>query len=145
MKKLENIPKKDNFKTPENYFENLEVEIIEKSKLLETGNKRISGIDVLKPYLYLAASIVIMVLIMKAGTKLFMNKPNPEKVPVATTEVAKTDSDRIAELSDDDLTLYEYLTEEETIADSEIVTDENYEYIGEYLADDYLEYELINE
>ncbi len=51
------------FKVPEDYFENLSDRVQEKIKIEENPNQRI--LQVLKPYLWMAASVVAIVFVAK--------------------------------------------------------------------------------
>jgi hypothetical protein len=150
MKKLDDIPKENNFKVPENYFENLENKIAERIES-EKPTKRISPFDIFKPYMYMAASVIVLTFGLK-GFLLLVDKKTDS--PISKTKTEETIEPQeyydnlISDLSSDDLTLYEYLNDEdvEENANSEIInSDEDLAYVEEYLSQYYLEYELLYE
>ncbi len=74
MHSLDNIPKENNFKTPNNYINNLSQEIINKIEYEESKNKT-SFFQYIKPYIYLIASMIILILAIKFGlNKLVKDK-----------------------------------------------------------------------
>ncbi len=146
MKKLEDIPKKNNFKVPDNYFENLESKIEERI-LSENPTAKASPFDLFKPYIYMAASVIILGYGIKTVLVFFGDKPATKTEVVQNTELEQY-NDMISDLSDDHLTMYEYLHEDvdsELAANELISTDEDAAYVEDYLSQYYLEYELLNE
>jgi hypothetical protein len=150
MKKLEDIPKENQFKVPENYFESLENKIAERIEK-EKSIKKISPFDIFKPYMYMAACVIILTFGLK-GFLLLVDKKTD--APIGKTQTEETIEPQeyydnlISDLSSDDLTLYEYLNDEtdQEYADTEIInSDEDLAYVEEYLSQYYLEYELLYE
>lgn len=141
MKKLNDIPKKNNFKTPEGYFENIVSNVEDKVKLEQSKAPK-SAFQIFKPYIYMAASILALVTFMKFGLNILVDKQEV-KPPVQDLTAQVTEyNEFLIEVSDDDIALYEYLYEDEEIIEDEEITDEE---IEEYLSDYYLEYELLYE
>lgn len=64
MKDLSGLNKENPFKVPENYFESISDEILERINIEEQPPKR-EIMPILKPYLYMVASIASVVLIIK--------------------------------------------------------------------------------
>ncbi len=146
MKKLEDIPKKNSFKVPDDYFENLESKI-EERVINEKPVAKVSAFDIFKPYIYMAASVIILGYGIKAALVFFVDKSSPV-IEVSDNKELEDYEDLISELSSDDLTLYEYLhedTEQELASNTLIASDEDAEYVEDYLSQYYLEYELLNE
>lgn len=153
MKKLDDIPKKNNFKVPENYFEDLETKIIDRIDK-EKPDFKVSTYDIFKPYIYMAACVIILAFGLKGILTVVVKKP---VAPITTNVVAQSNEtaesveyyeNMIASISSDDLTLYEYLNDDyDKLYDkSEIInTDEDLAYVEDYLSQYYLEYELLNE
>lgn len=147
MKKLDDIEKKNNFKVPDNYFEEIEKNIAEKIKTENPANK-VSGFQLFKPYIYMAASVIILGYGLKTVLTVFVDKPVAPIKP--QTELAIYDvDDMISEISSDDVTLYEYLNEDESElawSSTKIInSDEDLAYVEDYLSQYYLEYELTGE
>ncbi len=141
MKRLNDIPKKNNFKVPDGYFENLDSKVEEKIKLEQSRAPK-SAFQIFKPYIYMAASILALVTFMKFGLNILVDKQEV-KPPVEDLTAQVTEyNEFIFEVSDDDIALYEYLYEDEGIEVDEEISDEE---IEEYLSDYYLEYELLYE
>ena len=84
MKELKDIPKKNPFKVPENYFEELEGRIISATKGLQPKPAGKGVIRRLIPYLAIAASVALLSII---GYSVFYNGPglNGSKMSPAIT------------------------------------------------------------
>ncbi len=63
MKKIKNIPEKNPFKVPENYFEEVNRKIISATVGIERETKKISMYNRFRPYLLIAASVTGLILI----------------------------------------------------------------------------------
>lgn len=140
MKNLSDIPKKNNFKTPEGYFDNLNKEIMSKVEKEANSTPR-STFSIFKPYIYMAASMIVLVSLLKFTLNTFVDKD-----PVINPNIeAKSDislEESIFSLYEDDIAFYEYLEEDyETYASNDIADED----IEEYLSSYYLEYELLYE
>lgn len=147
MKNLDDIEKKNVFKVPENYFEDLEKNISERIKT-ENPGKKVPLFQIFKPYIYMAASIIVLGYGLKTILSVTVNKPVPP-VKIQTEEVVYEVDDLISEISSDDVTLYEYLNEDENetawASDEIISSDEDLAYVEDYLSQYYLEYEMTEE
>jgi hypothetical protein len=87
MKKLNDIPKKDSFKIPEDYFESFPNELRKKIKIQNTETKH-RFITVLKPYLYFAGFFLILAILIKTGVSLLTEDyRNPANPIIANTEL----------------------------------------------------------
>ena len=73
MKTLNDIEKKNNFKVPEDYFDNVEKEIIDKINSDQVPKKP-TPYQILKPYLYMAAAVLILAIGFKGMIKISANK-----------------------------------------------------------------------
>jgi hypothetical protein len=71
MSKLNEIPDKNPFKVPENYFEEFNRRIINSTSGLPSNVKKVGLYDRFKPYLLIAASVTILVFLSFAAIKLF--------------------------------------------------------------------------
>ncbi|MBN2777969.1 MAG: hypothetical protein JXR36_10010 [Bacteroidales bacterium] len=137
MKSLNDIPKQNNFKTPEGYFDSLDKKIAEKIKNNEE-NKPKSAFEIFKPYIYMAASLIILASAVKFGLNVLVDKDPVVKPDIET--IASTESNYfLDEFYDDDIAFYEYLSEEEEVYASNDISDEE---IENYLSQYYIEYEL---
>lgn len=147
MKNLDDIEKKNVFNVPENYFEDLEKNISERIKT-ENPGKKVPLFQIFKPYIYMAASIIVLGYGLKTILSVTVNKPVPP-VKIQTEEVVYEVDDLISEISSDDVTLYEYLNEDENetawASDEIISSDEDLAYVEDYLSQYYLEYEMTEE
>ena len=83
MQKLNEIPDKNPFKVPENYFEEFNRRIINSTTGLPGTGKRIGLYDRFKPFLLIAASVTIIVFLSFAAIKLF----GPDKNQLQLSEV----------------------------------------------------------
>lgn len=138
MKSLNDIPKQNNFKTPEGYFDSLDKKIAEKIKNNEE-NKPKSAFEIFKPYIYMAASLIILASAIKFGLNVLVDKDPVVKPEIET--IASTENNYfVDEFYDDDIAFYEYLNEkeEEIYAANEISDEEIENYLSHY----YIEYEL---
>ncbi|MCK9254377.1 MAG: hypothetical protein GX793_05265 [Bacteroidales bacterium] len=143
MKTLKDIEKKNNFKVPEDYFDNMEKEVIKKIKSGELIKKP-SPFQVFKPYLYMAASVILLAYGIKTVLNISVNKKS-ETIISKIEDFSYTFDDMISELSYDELAFYEYLNDEDNNywASEELINDdEDLIYLEDYLAQYYLEYEL---
>ena len=141
MKNLNDIKKENNFKTPAGYFDTLNNEIKEKIEN-DVQQKNSSLFQIFKPYIYMAASLVLLATGIKFGLHTFVDsKPiiggsNIENI--ANVE----NSDLLYELYADDMVFYEYLNDTEELYAASNIKDEE---IEEYLSQYYIEYELLYE
>lgn len=146
MKKLEDIPKINNFKVPDGYFESLDTKINE-SLAKEKPLAKASAFDIFKPYIYMAASVLVLVFLLK--TVLHITVDKNVQVPITTqTDEAQDYDDFISELCYDEFTFYEYINEQSVSYQekSDIInTNEDLAYLEDYLSQYYLEYELLYE
>ncbi|HPX75369.1 MAG TPA: hypothetical protein PLW77_02170 [Bacteroidales bacterium] len=143
MKTLNDIEKKNNFKVPEDYFDNVEKEIIDKINSDQVPKKP-TPYQILKPYLYMATAVLILAIGFKGMIKISANKQD-KKIITETNEANYTFDDMVSELSYyDDMALYEYINDEnDDYWNSELITnDEDLAYLEDYLTQNYLEYEL---
>lgn len=139
MINLNDIPKKNGFKVPEEYFEQLDAKI--KNNIKDYISSKPTTFDIIKPYIYAVASVLILALGIPAGLKYFVDKP---KISV----VSQTEN-----LSY--LDIYFYRIESDEFIFKEVMDDSDYEYytensisedeIEDYLSNYYIEYEMFNE
>lgn len=87
MQKLNEIPDKNPFKVPENYFEELNRRIINSTSGLPLNEKKIGLYIRFRPYLLIAASVTILVFLSFAAIKLL----RPGKNQLQLSEVTNTD------------------------------------------------------
>lgn len=135
MKKIEDISKQNNFKTPDGYFERFEEEIMERVNSGLPEETRVSAFQVFKPYIYMAACIVILMVSMKAFIK-----NDTIKTDLSTYNENEYVEDILAEIYDDRLALYEFIEEVYNL-NIEFKLSEDPEYLEDYL----LQYNIENE
>lgn len=113
--------KKDQpFKVPEDYFENLSDRIQEKIETEENPKKRV--LQVLKPYIWMAASIIGIVFIAKI---VLTNSVDPNyKIQQISQSEASVDTQNLV-VSTDDLNWFS--EDEEELTSEEII-----EYLSDY-------------
>lgn len=70
MNTFENIPKKNCFKTPENYFEESKEQIMFNIKEKVQKRSYKNSYELFKPYVYLAAGMLFLVIIIRLGLEL---------------------------------------------------------------------------
>jgi hypothetical protein len=87
MQKLNEIPGKNPFKVPENYFEEFNRRIINSTSGLPLSEKKIGLYNRFRPYLLIAASVTILVFLSFAAIKLF----RPGKNQLQLSEVTNTE------------------------------------------------------
>mgnify|MGYP001468128285 CR=1 FL=1 len=140
MKKLSDIPKQNNFKTPDGYFENLNKDIMSEIDK-EEKKKPVSAYQIFKPYIYMAAAMVILVGAIKFGLNVLVDQDPVIKPDVET--IADTDAvEALYGIYEDDIAFYEYLEEDTDVYANNDISDEE---IEEYLSNYYIEYELMYE
>ena len=76
MKKFKDIPEKNPFKVPDNYFEEVNRKIISATVGIEQETKRISMYNRFRPYLLIAASVTGLILITYSAITIFNNSRN---------------------------------------------------------------------
>jgi hypothetical protein len=111
MKELNDIPKQNPFKVPENYFENLTDRIISQTSAIETVPQKKSIVRRLRPFLAVAASVALLALI--GYTALYFIGNGQRR---SSSEVAVSDKYSSIYLNDIDITtLEENVAENETL------------------------------
>ncbi len=142
MIKLDDIPKKDVFKVPEGYFNSFEEEL--KTKLKETKPSKTKIVDIVLPYVYLAASIIILTIAIKTVLNVFVDK---KEIKNQTSEIQEY---TFAEAYYDDIYndqflildyMENYYNENQNSVDNNLTALE----LEDYLVNYYIEYELLNE
>jgi hypothetical protein len=84
MKELKEISKHNPFRVPENYFEEINRKILVATAGIETeGNKR-TVVRKMNPYLAIAASIAVLVVIGFGATFIFKSNSSRQTVPTIT-------------------------------------------------------------
>ena len=112
--------KKDQpFKVPEDYFENLSDRIQEKIELEENPKKRV--LQVLKPYIWMAASIIGIVFVAKVVLTNSVD-PNYKVQQISQSEIS-VDTQNVVVDTDD----LNWFSEEEELTSEEII-----EYLSDY-------------
>jgi hypothetical protein len=81
MKRIEEITGKDPFKVPENYFEEVNRKIISATAGEEAESGKKGLIKRLRPYLAVAASVAVLVLISYLAVRVFMPSDDAEPIP----------------------------------------------------------------
>ncbi len=113
--------KKDQpFKVPEDYFENLSDRIQEKIELEENPKKRV--LQVLKPYIWMAASIIGIVFIAKIVLTNSVD-PNYKIQQISQSEISIDTQNLVVNAGD----LNWFSDEEEELTSEEII-----EYLSDY-------------
>ncbi len=87
MQKLNEIPDKNPFKVPENYFEEFNRRIINSTSGLPVVTKKIGLYNRIKPYILVAASVTILFFLSFAAIKLL----TPEKSQLQLSEVVNSE------------------------------------------------------
>jgi hypothetical protein len=80
MKKFKDIPDKNPFKVPDNYFEEVNRKIISATVGIEQETKKISMYNRFRPYLLIAASVTGLILITYSALTVFNNNRNSNKL-----------------------------------------------------------------
>ncbi|HPG73081.1 MAG TPA: hypothetical protein PLM49_02240 [Bacteroidales bacterium] len=125
IEKKDTLTKGEGFTTPENYFGELPNKVM-KHIAGQQENRKTRIIDIVMPYVYIAAGFVFLGLLIRGGLGLLVDKNDLELTkPVQTS---KTLNDNfIEELVTDDIAFYEVLAEmsyvESTYAGSEDIED----------------------
>jgi hypothetical protein len=81
MKRIEEITGKNPFKVPANYFEEVNSKIISATAGEETESGKKGLIKRLRPYLAVAASVAVLVLISYLAVRVFMPSDDAELIP----------------------------------------------------------------
>ena len=80
MKKFKDIPDKNPFKVPDNYFEEVNRKIISATVGIEQETKKISMYNRFRPYLLIAASVTGLILITYSAITVVNNNRNSNKL-----------------------------------------------------------------
>lgn len=111
MKRLNDIPKKDNFKAPDGYFDTLPDKLRESIEHRKEADVKPSFFTVLKPYLYFAGFFVALAMIIKLGLNTFTGDYHNQTI--LAEETTMDDSDYFEyELISEELIYQELETEE---------------------------------
>lgn len=140
MIKLDDIEKKNNFKTPDNYFDNFEDKFDNYLNIRIERKENTSLFKKITPYIYVAASFIAMYFI---GTFIVENA-------IKHYNSSKSELSEINYFSDFNLEqYYTYCLLDDyscyDIFEIDIPADNNSEFINEYLSQLYTDYELIIE
>lgn len=103
MKELKDISKQTPFKVPENYFEEVNSKILSKTAGIDPGEINKGILLRLKPFLAVAATIAILVVLGYTAFRIFIPDKNISELPVIT----------ITEFSDNYLNEIDIITLEE--------------------------------
>ncbi|HOY38468.1 MAG: hypothetical protein KBB11_04310 [Bacteroidales bacterium] len=103
-----NYINKTAFKVPEGYFDDLPDNIM--SKVKRDHKPRVRTIDIIKPWLYMAASFIVLAIFIKIGLNLVVDKKsvNPD---TSKTENFTAYNDFEESLLSDELVFMEAITE----------------------------------
>lgn len=88
MKKLEDIPEKNPFRVPENYFEDLNKRILSATSGSEIKPKKINAFSRFRTTLLVAASVAGLVLISYSAVKLLTTDKKTIRVTEVLNEVS---------------------------------------------------------
>lgn len=142
MIKLDDIPKKDVFKVPEGYFNSFEEEL--KTKLKETKSSKTRIYDIVLPYVYMAASIIILAIAIKTVLNVFVDKKEIENQTSEIHEYTFAEA-YYYDIYNDQLLIMDYIEnyydENQNSYDNNLTSLEMEDYLVNY----YIEYELLNE
>ncbi len=131
MTKLDDIKKQNCFKTPDGYFENLEENVLKNIALTKNRKKAESRFEIIRPYIYLAAGMILLVAVMRVGLEFGLGDIKPAKPNVEMTGEYSYLNDLYESLIDDEHFLMSYLLDEQ----SEELNDEiDIDYLEDYLA-----------
>ncbi len=131
--KLTEIPKKDCFKTPENYFETLDKQIFDK---LDNPKKleKPSLFQVVKPYLYLAAGMIFLIMIIRVGLEVGLKGYKSNDIISKTISQESYFNELFDQMIYDDSFMSEIIYDEELNTVESEFNDIDYEYLEDYLA-----------
>jgi hypothetical protein len=91
MKNLNEIPDKNPFRIPENYFEEVNKRIISATSGNDHKVKKIGLFSKVKPYILTAASVIGFILISYTALKLF----SPGKINLLESDIMFSDSSEV--------------------------------------------------
>lgn len=122
MKRLNDIPKKDNFKAPDGYFEALPDKIRDKIQADKKTDVKPSFFTALKPYLYFTGFFLGLAFVIKLGLNVFTGDYHN---PVMADNTTQSETEYFEyELITEDLIYSELTTEEsdtETLSEDAIL------------------------
>lgn len=98
---------KNPFAVPENYFENFEDKMMEQIKQQE-GDFKVPVINMVKPYLYIAASFLLLFFI---GKTVVSEYSTSDDLNLSSTELTTDEEMEIMYTEVDDFTITNYLLE----------------------------------
>ncbi len=87
MKKISEIPGKNPFKIPDNYFEEVNRKIISATTGINGESKKISPYHRLRPYLAIAASVAVLIVAVYFAVRLL----SPVKTSTSVSELLNSD------------------------------------------------------
>jgi hypothetical protein len=132
MKRISDIPKKENFKAPDGYFDELPDKLRTR---IEAGKEehKTSLIQAFKPYLYFAAFFIGLAFLVKTGLNIFTND---YRSPVVTEQIAQNDTQYFEyDLISEEL-IYEELTADVSVTETDGFDEET---VIAYLIEDEVE------
>lgn len=142
MIKLDEIPKKDVFKVPEGYFNSFEEKL--KTKLQETKSSKTRIYNVVLPYVYMAASIIVLAIAIKTVLNVFVDKKEIKNQTPEIQEYTFAEA-YYDDIYNDQLLIIDYMenyyNENQNSDDNNLSALE----LEDYLVNYYIEYELLNE
>lgn len=138
LKEENNISKKNPFKTPKSYFDDLPDKIVNRIKEDKERTSYKRTFDIFKPYIYMAAGLLALAFLMKSGLSLLVDKEDITS-PIKTQTAYSEDDTIIESLITDDYLFYTYINSEDENIESEFSSEELEEYI---LALNNIEYDL---
>ncbi|MDL2262090.1 hypothetical protein LJC11_01140 [Bacteroidales bacterium OttesenSCG-928-I21] len=141
MRKIIDIEKQNNFKVPEAYFDTFEKEIVENVQNYKSGDEKTSIIQVLRPYIYMAACVVGMLVIINLGMYVIEPKTKMPDSAAIEENIYIGKDELINYLYEDDVVFYEYISELYNGVENQIDS----EHIENYLTQYYIEYEFFHE
>lgn len=139
MINLNDIEKKDCFKYPENYFEEFEQSIEAKVKYEIQKRESKFSFDLIRPYIYLAAGMIILVALIRIGLEVGIGD---YKKKHQTTDLIQTDNyyeNLYEQFIADDHFIMSYIFDEDYETSNQ---DIDIEYLEDYLAQYIYEFDI---
>jgi hypothetical protein len=131
MTKLEDIKKVNCFRTPDGYFEKLESDVLKNIALTKNRQYAKTRFEIIRPYIYLAAGMILLVAVMRLGLEFGLGDVKPTKPDVEIANESTYFNELYEHIvSDENFVISYILDEDDYVEDSEI----DIEYLEDYLA-----------
>jgi len=126
VKEIKHIPKNKAFNVPKGYFETLPEKLVDKLQNEQPEKSYKHTFNIFKPYIYLAAGLLTLTVLMKAGLHLLVDPKVPTEI-TAENESTIVNESFYDILIADDYSFFDYIASAESDAESATFYNDEYE------------------